>query len=111
MLDKFRTLLTAPVFEDEETSRLAGLFNIILLAIFSIAIVTCIGFVLLSPDQINQLGFMFFILPLILALLFLVRRGYVNWAIKIFTVSLWLMLSLLTNPLLWKKSPKFWRIY
>lgn len=96
MLDNFRKFLTAPVFEDEEVTRLAGLFYIILLVTFGVAVVTCIGMMIITPDEINQLAVMAIILPLILFVIYLVRLGRVDTGIKIFTISLWLVLSMLT---------------
>ena len=96
MVDRLRTRLKTPVFEDEEVIRLAGLFNTILVATFGVAVATSIGVILFIPDQVKQLVAMAVILPLNLGILYLVRRGLVYIAIKIFTISLWLLLSLLT---------------
>jgi PAS domain-containing protein len=96
MLANIRSIFRPPVFEDVEITRLAGLFNVILLATFGVALLACFGIVIFIPEQINQLLVMTVILPLIVLMLYLMRRGSVHLAIKIYTVSLWLVLTLLT---------------
>lgn len=96
MLDRLRSLLTVPSFQDEEVARLASLFNVVLLVTFGVALLASLGILFFIPEQIQRLVVMLFVLPLIVAILYLIRQGRVYLAIKIYTVLLWIILVLLT---------------
>lgn len=96
MLAKLNSLLKAPKFDDEDITRLADLFNTILIATFAVALLACVGFIIFVPDQTNQLLFLLFVLPLILGMIYLIHQGRVLLAIKIYVVCLWVTLALVT---------------
>jgi PAS domain S-box-containing protein len=85
-------MLTPPVFEDEEKTRIARILSIILWAV--IAVVSGLIFTWLVTEKSYELGPYAFaantvIVGTAICLLFLIRRGYVRIASFIFVFFLW----------------------
>jgi GAF domain-containing protein len=92
---RLKILLTPPVFEDEEKTRVAGLANAFLLALLVLLVLAtlAISLVIARPIIMIVTG-IGMCLPTVVALL-LLRRGYVRVASIIFVATLWLILNVL----------------
>jgi len=90
MLAWIRQFLTAPVFEDEDRTRVARLLNVILLVVMA---ATVVGTALTIPFELAEyatnliLGFI--LLAIILGLRGLVRRGYLRIVGSLLSFTLW----------------------
>ena len=92
MVSRIKDLLTPPVFEDEEKSRIARILGIILWSV--IAVVGALILIWLVTGKSDQLGPYAFvangvIIAVAIGLLFLIRNGHVKPAGLIFVIFLW----------------------
>lgn len=92
MREIFRSLITPPVFDDAEKTRLARLLHVILLTVMTLLIVFSIPAFVLTP----QLGRLLIELTLAgwsIFMLLLLRRGYVRQAAFLMSLTLWVVVS------------------
>ncbi len=88
----FRNLLTPPVFEDAEKTRLARLLHVILITVMSLLIVFSIPAFVLTP-QLSRLLIELTLAGWSIFMLFLMRRGYVRAAGFLMSLTLWIVVS------------------
>ena len=93
---RIKDMLSPPVFEDEEKTRIARILVVILVAI--IAVVGALIFTWLVMEKSDELGPYAFladgmIMAVSIGLLFLIRRGYIKSAGLIFVIFLWINIS------------------
>jgi methyl-accepting chemotaxis protein len=97
MLTRIRRFLAPPVFEDEENTRVAGLLNMILLALFLGEIVYGVYYLLTMGGK-EPVPVYYILGEMVVAVLgvlipwFLLRRGYVRAASLLFTALLGVLL-------------------
>ncbi|HKZ69009.1 MAG TPA: PAS domain S-box protein, partial [Anaerolineales bacterium] len=93
-----RTLLTPPVFDDEDKTLEARLLHVILLALFGVTAATYLTPLFVS-DLVLTLPMLFELLTaclgLIGGLLFLMRRGYVRLTSQILVGLFWITMTIL----------------
>jgi len=92
MVTRIKDLLTLPVFEDDEKSRLARILGIILWSV--VAVVGAMILIWLATGKSDELGPYAFlangvIIVVSIGLLFLIRSGHVTPAGLIFVIFLW----------------------
>ncbi|UCH61953.1 MAG: PAS domain S-box protein [Fidelibacterota bacterium] len=94
---KFLRLLTAPVFDDEERIRIAGILNIILLSGLGMVVVAGLVNVSISPRPFPQLvtacGLFFWLL----VHLALFRAGFIQLVSLLLPSTAWVMITLLVT--------------
>ncbi len=88
----FRNLITPPVFEDAEKTRLARLLHVILLTVMALLIVFSIPAFLQTP-QIERLLIELTLAGWSIFMLILLRRGYVSQAAFLMSLTLWVVVS------------------
>ena len=93
---RIKDMLSPPVFEDEEKTRIARILFVILVAILSV--VGALVFTWLVMEKSDELGPYAFladgmIMAVAIGLLFLIRRGYIKSAGLIFVIFLWINIS------------------
>jgi signal transduction histidine kinase len=94
-LRKIRAIFTAPVFEDEETTRLAGLTHFILLTILVVTGIHAAGAVFLAPERLHRLLPLVMIFPVFsIVHLVMLRRGNVRRTSLSLTGLLWLAVTI-----------------
>lgn len=90
MLNRLRRIFSAPIFENEEQTRLAGLLNLVLLYVIG-GLLIILPTLALTTTPENVLPLLFVISPYLLANIAayaMMRRGRVTYASNIFIVSL-----------------------
>ena len=102
MLDRIRDLFIAPVFEDEEKTRVARLLNTLLPVIFLVMVLVFLivlaltGIPTTSDDAFTLAGTLFLAL-ISLGLFVMLRRGYVTAAGIILSAVAWDMTATVTT--------------
>jgi PAS domain S-box-containing protein len=94
MLSRIRHLLAAPVFEDEDKTRVASLLNVILLALVPLAMMYGIASSFMFLDPVPVLGFVSVATLLGLGVRSLMRRGRVKLASVLLSSVLWVIITL-----------------
>jgi signal transduction histidine kinase/putative methionine-R-sulfoxide reductase with GAF domain len=89
MFTRIRHFLAAPVFEDEDKTRVAGLLNTILLAVLPLSVVYGIGSLFIYPDPVPVLASIGAVILLGLGALSLMRSGRVQLASVSLSFALW----------------------
>ena len=94
-----RQVLTAPIFEDEDKARAAGLLNVMLLTLLAVAV----GVTVLVPatyglpsdfdEWFTELSSVI-LGVIIMGLLLLLRRGHVSLAGGLLSSAIWVMITL-----------------
>jgi GAF domain-containing protein len=92
MLAWIKRLLAAPVFADEEKTRVARLLNTILLVVFALVVAYGIFSLATDPSLISAVTYGAIVL-LALGLLLLLRRGHVRLASFVLSATLWTVLT------------------
>ncbi|MGB0388947.1 MAG: ATP-binding protein [Ardenticatenaceae bacterium] len=96
MLTWFKSFLVAPIFEGEEDkTRLAALLHMTLLATLVGVGVYMIALSIIAPDLIYRVEILSVVFPLVLGMLFLMRRGYVQLATICMGGVAWVIMTLL----------------
>jgi PAS domain S-box-containing protein len=96
ILDRIKGLLAAPVFEDEDKTRIAGLLNTILLAALALTMISFILSSLTLPVQVPGLVIEGILVLIELGMLFLMRRGRVQLTSVLLSSTLWVSVTLLS---------------
>lgn len=94
MLTRFKSLLTAPTFADEERTHAARLLNSILWATLLITSLYAIGVGLAGEAVVLRLSLVGVGLTLEVGILWLLRRGLIRFAGFLFASATWLLLIL-----------------
>jgi len=94
MLSQFRGWLAPPKFSDQKKTERADLQNIVFLGTIAIAVIFGLVTLVLEPDPWPRLLLTSLWIVAAGGSFFLMRRGYVNQAGLLFSVSAWLMLTL-----------------
>jgi len=91
MVDQIKRYLAPPIFDDQDTRRVASLLNVVLLTAMATAVVAGIVLSIVLPGQLH-LSLVFVSMFLLeLGLLFLMRRGQVRLAGALFSFALWVI--------------------
>jgi PAS domain S-box-containing protein len=108
MLTMMRRLLLAPIFEDEETTRIAALLNLALLSLLAVAVPFSL-FVLFLPNEIKYLLWLTTFATALLSCisLWLLRLGHVQTASRVAIAGFWLILTVELIPLGGLHSPVY----
>lgn len=98
MLNRVKAFLAAPVFADEEKSRVARLLNITLLTLLAAMIILVVSIpafygVTLTPDEAFTLLSGLIMAVTILGLWFLARRGHLSAASAMLLGLLWILMT------------------
>jgi signal transduction histidine kinase len=97
MLTWIRKLVAAPVFEDKEKTRAAGLLNAILLILLTITMLIIPSFIVVDPaSAMFDLPIGAVMVAVSLGLLFLTRRGYVRIAGWLLSSALLVVITVTT---------------
>ena len=83
-----RRIIAPPVFEDEETTRIARLLNYILLGNLSVAVLAFLILAIVGPSRVIGLSITIFLSAPFLMLWFLMRRGHVRLLSYLFLILL-----------------------
>ncbi|MBU0492083.1 MAG: STAS domain-containing protein [Chloroflexi bacterium] len=94
MLEPIRQWFAAPVFADEEKTRVAGLLNIILIVILLSVLAFVVLALFTSPVSLPSLVVEGALILAGLGLLFLMRRGYVQLGAFLLSLALWGIVSI-----------------
>src|SRR5690242_16061882 len=96
MRNLLRVLFTPPIFEDEEKTRVSR-FLFIFSWIGISVILLVIAFRLRSWTEANNFPslVLFILVPILLSMQFILRRGYVQFASALVTLTIWGMLTYL----------------
>jgi PAS domain S-box-containing protein len=94
MFTQIRHFLAAPVFEDEDKTRVAGLLNTILLAVLALSVMYGIASLFVYPDPVPVLAFIGIVVLLGLGALSLMRSGRVRFACVSLSFVLWGIVTL-----------------
>jgi len=89
MFTRIRHFLAAPVFEDEDKTRVAGLLNVISLAVLPLSVVYGIASLFIYPDPVPVLASIGAVILLGLGALSLMRSGRVQLASVSLSFALW----------------------
>ena len=91
MFDRVRRYLTPPVFvDDQEKTRSAAILNAILLTLLALTTIVVVVLLVTSQLDLMSLAFIGVIFTLVLAVMFVMRRGYVRAAGGALCFGLWL---------------------
>lgn len=94
---ELRQFFAAPVFEDEDKTRAAGLLNAMLLVTLGLCLATALAMALVAPQafvsNVNNLVIFGTWIALALALQLLLRRGHVRLASLITISALWAIVT------------------
>jgi PAS domain S-box-containing protein len=93
MFSRLKPWLTAPVFADEEKTRIASLLHVILLAIFSLALLYGIVSLVVVVDPLPALAVVSLVCLFGLGIVALMRYGYVQLTSLIFSIGLWVIIA------------------
>ena len=85
-------LLTGPVFEDENKTRVARLLNWILLTLFALNLVDVILLAVFAPETLPTFWLNGFLFAFLAVSFWMMRRGLVSSASLVLLVMLWLLL-------------------
>jgi PAS domain S-box-containing protein len=88
-----RRLVAAPIFADEDQTRVAQILNFCLLVVFVGAGLFAIATPVLMPERLSRLPISLGAVLLSLVMLGLLRAGYIRATALIFTSILWLLFS------------------
>ncbi len=91
-----RQFLAAPVFEDEDKTRVAALLNTILLAMLVLTVMVGIFSLIVYPDPVPMLVAVGLAVPLWSGALFLIHRGRVQFASMFLSSTVWVIVTLVT---------------
>ncbi|MBC7869771.1 MAG: PAS domain S-box protein, partial [Chitinophagaceae bacterium] len=91
-LPGFFHFLAAPVFQDQEKTRIARLLNTILVGIMIITVLNTLSVLLFIDQPVNTLWINLLVIGMLLFIQQISRKGRVYSASLIFCVSLWLVL-------------------
>ena len=93
MFTRIKQLLTLPVFEDEDKTRIAALLNTILWTFLAIIIGYGLFTLLISPDHWPSFILIGSAFVLTLSTIFLTHRGYVRFSSLLFSSLLWILIT------------------
>jgi PAS domain S-box-containing protein len=93
MIERIRTRLAPPVFEDEEKTRIAGLLNTILLSVMAFALIYGFIALFLYDNPVPLLASVGVVVVLWSVALVLIRRGHVRPAALLFLSVLWVIVT------------------
>ena len=97
MWNKIIKFFKPPIFEDEDKTRIANLLSIILLTIFIIALVRTILALLLEKNAFRLvLNMDYILMVMILIILIIMHKGFVQLACFVFTAYQWFIMAWLT---------------
>jgi methyl-accepting chemotaxis protein len=94
MLDQIRRLFAAPVFEDEEKTRVGGLLNTVVLGLLAMSVVYGIAMIVTQPGEIYNLVILAAVVILESAVLVLLRLGQVQGASLLQSAILWIIITI-----------------
>jgi PAS domain S-box-containing protein len=94
MFTRIRHFLAPPVFEDEDKTRVAGLLNVISLAVLPLSVMYGIASLFIYPDPVPVLAFIGIVVLLGLGALSLMRSGRVRFACVSLSFALWGIVTL-----------------
>lgn len=94
MWQKFRSLFHSPTFEDEETTRLAGILNTVLWIMVAALLIFIILILIIVPEPWEAVRFFVVFLYPSFAALALMRYRRVQSAIIVFIMSLWVGIAI-----------------
>lgn len=93
MIAWIKHILTPPIFlEDEEKTRIAQLLNLILIIVMVLVMMFSVPALLMTPE-IGRILIELGLALLALGMLVLVRRGYIQLASFLFSLTLWAMIT------------------
>jgi GAF domain-containing protein len=95
MLTWIRQFLAAPVFEDEDKTRVASMLNTILLTVLALAVTYSIFSLIAYPNPVPRLAMIGVVVLLVLGALFLMHHGRVQSASMLFSSMLWVIVTLI----------------
>jgi PAS domain S-box-containing protein len=93
MVNRIRSLVTPPHFEDEDQIRVARVLNFSLLVLLVGGVIFAIATPLVMPDRINRMPITLAMCALVVVMLYVLRTGRVRSVALCFTSVLWLMFS------------------
>ncbi|MEO8610907.1 MAG: PAS domain-containing protein [Chloroflexota bacterium] len=96
MVNRIRSLLSPPHFDDEDQMRVARVLNFSLLVILAGGIIFAIATPLVMPDRLNRMPITLAVCILAAGMLYLLRKGRARFVALCFTSALWLLLSYAT---------------
>ncbi len=96
MLTWAKQVLAPPIFEDAEKTRIAYALNIIVLTVLALAVIFSIFSIMVIPDQWVIVIPESALVLVGLGILSLMRRGYVRFASSLFSLVLWVIITLVT---------------
>ena len=91
MFDQIKRYLAPPIFDDQDTRRVASLLNVVLLTAMATAVMAGIVLSIVLPGQLHLSLVFVSTFLLELGLLFLMRRGQVRLAGALFSFALWVI--------------------
>lgn len=96
LLSSSPKILTPPVFEDKEKTRIAALLNVIVLGVIFIIVLHTFSVVLFVANPLTSIWANIVVLGMLFLIREISRRGHVYPASFIFCISLWLVLILVS---------------
>lgn len=96
MVTRIRQFLAAPVFEDEDKTRIASLLNTILLTVLTTTVMFGIFSLIVYPNPVLLLAVLGIEVLVVLGGLLLMRQGRVQPASMLLSSALWVIVTFLT---------------